>query len=225
VTFSRDGRLLAAAGEDRELRIWDVASGQSRALLGHSDRIFRATFTSDGRHLVTASLDQTLRRWDVASGAGEIIADQVGASPVFALAPDDRTLAFGGEEGRVQLLDLRASPPHQPRYLGEHRGRLSRLTFSADGSVLASAGRDHTVRLWDPRSATLTAVLRHETEALDAALAPGGRWLASAGIGGSLRLWPMDVLPVVPTGQAAVRTWMTSLSTATLDARQKLWSP
>jgi WD40 repeat protein len=222
VAFSRDGRMLAAAGEDRELRLWEVASGAGRALRGHGERIFQATFTGDGRHLVSSSLDQTLRRWDVGTGAAEILVEQVGTSPVFALAPDDRTLAYGGEEGRVQLLDL---VTRKPRLLGEHRGRLSRLVFSQDGSVLASVGRDHTVRLWDPRAGTLTAILRHEAEALDVALAPGGRWLASAGIGGSLRLWPMDVLPVVPTGPAAVRAWMASLSTAALDARQKLFSP
>ena len=40
MAFSKDGKVLATAGADRAVRLWDVANGQSfRTLQGHTDTI------------------------------------------------------------------------------------------------------------------------------------------------------------------------------------------
>ena len=65
LTFSPDGRTLAAGTTSGEIELWDVASRQRRsALRGHAGSIRGLVFAPDGRTLVSAGDDGTVRIWD-----------------------------------------------------------------------------------------------------------------------------------------------------------------
>ena len=55
--------------EDRTLRVWDLATGEGRALTGHDGSVHGALLLPDGRAL-SWSGDGTLRVWDLATGEG-----------------------------------------------------------------------------------------------------------------------------------------------------------
>jgi WD40 repeat protein len=63
---------------------------------------------------------------------------------------------------------------------GDHVGYISRLLFTPDGNELLSAGRDHTVRVWDARTGDLLRVLRPpgNSQAMHMAVSPDGKTLA-----------------------------------------------
>jgi len=58
--FSPDGKLLAVGGLDNTLRLWDLATGEARAMQKPKASVFSLAFTPDGQWLVTGWGDGTL---------------------------------------------------------------------------------------------------------------------------------------------------------------------
>ena len=70
VSYSPDGRLIASAGMDSTIRLWDAANGQPvRTLSGHQDEVYAVIFSPDGKFLASSGYDQQIILWDVESGA------------------------------------------------------------------------------------------------------------------------------------------------------------
>jgi WD40 repeat protein len=79
---------------------------------------------------------------------------------------------------------------HRDLALRGHDGPVHRLAFSPDGSTLATAGADHTLRLWDARAWRPIRTLVGHTRYLTAvAFAPDGRSLYTASIDDTIRRW------------------------------------
>ncbi|MGF7238549.1 MAG: pentapeptide repeat-containing protein [Frankia sp.] len=77
LAFSPDGALLAVAGEDRLVRVCQVASGeQVHVLEGHLGIPASVQFSPDGTLLASGAADQTVRVWE--THTGEPLATLVG---------------------------------------------------------------------------------------------------------------------------------------------------
>lgn len=74
--------------------------------------------------------------------------------------------------------------------LDEHPDSIKALALSPDGTKLATAGGDWTVRLWDVNTGNYIKSLGHPSAVNTVAFSPDGKILASAGV--TLRLWDAD---------------------------------
>ncbi|MEU1035486.1 WD40 repeat domain-containing protein [Streptomyces mirabilis] len=236
VAFSPDGRLVAASGYDKTVRLWDVSTHApvGEPLTGHTDMIRSVKFSPDGRLLATAGVDGTVRLWDVSTHAlvrGPVT--PIGALKCVAFSPDGRVLATAGYDLRAYLWDAATLAPVGEPLTGSTDGLWS-VAFSPDGRLLAAAGDDQTVWLWDiathaPVGEPLTG---HTDMIRSVAFSPDGRLLATVGYDKTVRLWdvPTRTLSGDPlTGHTDTVACVTFspdgrlLATASLDRTVRLW--
>ena len=67
LAFDPAGDVLASAGDDTTIRLWDVKSQKQIGdeLTGHTDTVFTVAFSPDGTRLVSGGGDTSVRLWDV----------------------------------------------------------------------------------------------------------------------------------------------------------------
>ncbi|MFI6443259.1 hypothetical protein [Kitasatospora sp. NPDC050543] len=207
--FTAGGReLLASAGGDRTVRIWDPVLGEVLHVMeGHTDEVRSIVSVRLGTvdALASAGRDGIVRFWDPLIGEAlhDIGGDAGGYSALCSLTRDGRTLlaAARAADATIRLLDPEAG--EQVAKLDGHDEWITDLCeITVDGvPLLASCGEDGTVRLWDTATGTSRWTMTHQdssewdvwTRALCAIRVGGRTLLVGAGYDSEIRLWdPRD---------------------------------
>jgi WD40 repeat protein len=203
VVFSPDGETLASCGKDAIAKLWDINSGDNLGqLIGGTYAIPSIAFTPDGANLIILNGD-LIRIREIASQ--RFVHSIYGEGLYYSLAihPSGQAIAAGDTKNTIQIWDITSEDesPAETRAsrltLKGHQGQANRpsaliwdVIFSPDGSLLASAGGDSTIRLWDSDSGELLLTLdRHTNAVTSLAFSPDGRSLASGSLDGSVIVW------------------------------------
>lgn len=133
---------VAVTKQDGEVVIYDIPSGQERAVLqGHADRVESLAFTSDGKRLVTGSYDKTARVWDTETGY-ELLSLPTGTSNStvkVAFRRDDRLLAVWAASSHGLTTFYEAFPPPRASFAAPESLRTG-MSFVLDATKSRSGG-------------------------------------------------------------------------------------
>ncbi|MCE7004266.1 hypothetical protein LWC34_15685 [Kibdelosporangium philippinense] len=185
-----NSRMLATAGSDKTVRLWDISNPQNvtelGTLTGHTDSVNAVAFGPDGI-LVTGGADKSVRLWDVHQRREIGALDgHTGAVNAVAFGPDG-TLATASNDKTIRLWNVRDR--RLVATLPGHTGGVRALMFSPDGITLASGSNDKTVRLWDVRAQREIVKFSTPGGINGVTFSPDGFTVASAGSDKSVRLW------------------------------------
>lgn len=165
LAFSPDGRLIASATSDNEVKIRAAATGDILQTFvaypqGFSGGVNALAFSPDGRYLTTGDFGGSIKFWDVATGAEQYCISELepinAAEPVFSdvdrqimqlvYRSDGRYLASMGKGDQVRVWEVRTG---RRIYSLAARAELSGFDWSRDGRFLVTSSFDGTARLWD----------------------------------------------------------------------------
>jgi WD40 repeat protein len=195
LAVSADGKLLATAGADHEIRLWDLATGKLvKTLAGHSAAVSSICFSADAKLLYSASLDKSIRRWQLADGkqAGQI--DTPGAVTAITLINGGAQVASAGGDNRIRIWKTPQSasePAAKPirEITGTTKPVVSLVTMPQRPSQIVSGSEDGLMCLWETNDGKQIRQFKHGGAITAVAVRPDGQRLASAGADKIAKLW------------------------------------
>jgi WD40 repeat protein len=229
LAVSPDGKLLAAAGEDKLISLWDLAQGKHHGnLIGHTDRIPALAWHPDGRHLVSAGWDTTARVWDVQTQQPVILLNSHSTQvTALAFSDDGHLLASADSALSVHVWDYDARK--ELHRLKGPQADIRTLAFSPDKSKLACNG-DRMIHLWNPTTGVpQVGSGPRPTTRNSLSLSGDGTRLVCSGGGTEVRIWdtttrqPVRSLEVAAPAHAVVFSPDGRRVAAACGAHIRLW--
>ncbi|KAK3301986.1 WD40-repeat-containing domain protein [Chaetomium strumarium] len=178
--------ILVSGGCDRDVRVWDLSTGNCQHVLrGHTSTV-RCLKMSDANTAISGSRDTTLRIWDIRTGLCRNVLVGHQAS-VRCLEIKGDIVVSGSYDATAKVWSI-----SEGRCLHTLQGHYSHIyAIAFDGQRVATGSLDTSVRIWNARTGECQAILQGHTS-LVGQLQMRGNTLVTGGSDGSVRVWSLE---------------------------------
>lgn len=221
--FLADGRTLLSASVDKTARFHDV--GVVSALAAHPAGPTFAQYHANGTQLVSAGADKTVKLWDLAK-ANVLKSFGPVAGPIKAVAFSKDFTKIGVAAGKtVKVWNI--ADAKEAATLNHPTDVLS-LSFSPDGTRIATGAADKETRIWDAAAGHVLQFFAQD-DAVDAVIYAPAINLVISAAGKTTRLDTTSILRAIkadtgPTHALAMAPTNTHVLTGGADKIAKLWN-
>lgn len=168
-------RKLPSQKAEPVVNLWDTSTGKQPRALEHADGVYSLAFSPDGKRLASGTSDGIVYVWDVASGRAlhSVGEKKAGVYTTVVFSPDGKAVASSGYGTAIRLWDAATG-----KEVHRWESSASNLLFSPDSRLLL--GSDwQTLVVWDTASGKQVRRIDWLRLAMESALSPSGRVLAS----------------------------------------------
>ncbi len=195
--------LIASAGGNHTVKLWDLAEGVVTTLGSHSEIVNSIAFSPDGQRLVSGSDDATLKLWDV-TGKRHLstlshITDRARSQiKAVSFSSDGQKIATSGIH--VKIWDI-----HTLREIMtlRHSEWIFAVAFSTDGKFLATGDASGQINVRNLQSQQDVVQFQGDPDFITTVkFSPDDQTLASAGYNGGVKLWKLsnwELIGTLPT--------------------------
>lgn len=195
-------KWYATGSSDSSIKIWDLASLKTKAIItGHIMGVRAVKISKRYPYLFSGSEDKTVRCWDLEktnSALGCQIRNyhgHVGGIYSLAIHPELDLLFSGGRDSVVRAWDIRSRA--QAMVLTGHKNDITSIESEVGDPQVITSSMDGTLRLWDLRKAkTALAITQHSKSIRLLVMHPEELTMCSADTNGEIKQWllPMGEL-------------------------------
>jgi WD40 repeat protein len=198
LAYSADGHRLATASADLTVKLWDLDNGHELlTYTGHDELVRCVAFSPDGTRVASAGYGPFVQVWNPADGKNILTCKPPAIAKdatAVTFSRDGKCLfaSYGTQPGEAKaglVVCFDSATGDVKRTDDDFRAKVSSLSVTADGAILAAGVEDGQVRLWHYPAMIENPKLppywtkQHDTGAIYAAsFSPDGKTLVCSGL-------------------------------------------
>jgi WD40 repeat protein/DNA-binding SARP family transcriptional activator len=190
VRYSKDGTMLAVAGDDGVLKVFDPETGALISSVAGTGPVWSLSFDDGGNLLLAQWTDEQVIRL-VDPTTGTVLGEVPSSVQHLELSPDGSSVAVANFDGvgGVTIVDLATQ---QPTATVATEGWVLEARWSPDGQYVALVADDGIVRIIEAATGEPVAAASGQHFLIAVEWSPAGTALATGSNDGSAQIWDFD---------------------------------
>jgi WD40 repeat protein len=213
IALTADDGILACSGENGNLLLWDVRTGQLlKELIGHVGHVVGVAFQPQGTLLASSSFDSMIKLWDLTTGECiHTLTEHTQLAWSVAFNALGTQLISTSLDTSIKLWDVKTGACIQTMQV--HSKAAIEGLFSPDGQFIVSSSQDLTVRIWAAVQSDewqcIKVLQGHHNSVWSIALNSNGTMLVSSDHDGVLKFWDVKSWQCIKTIRSIPKAFRT----------------